>query len=312
VGTVAATVAEAAFALLLGCSRFRAFGVTGAAAPWVYAAVLAVFWQAGTLTVAAAALIWAITNLVTGVASAAVALRVTGIARPDWPLLDRSIRYGLRAWTGSLARFLNFRSDQLLVSFLAGEAVLGVYAVAVNASEVLLYLPAAIFTTLIPLAAESAAPERLQTTLQAFRLLAITTFASIAVAALAAPPLLPLVFGEAYDGSVEPFLLLLPGAIGFAMLGIFSSALLAAAAPGRSSLGTIVALVVGLVLDLALIPPYGASGAALAASVAFLLGGVVAMIALRRIEPFGLGELWPRVSDVRAFGRFVRGRTFQR
>ena len=42
---------------------------------------------------------------------------------------------------GSLSRFLNFRVDQILMGFLASEAALGIYAVAVNASEVLLYLP---------------------------------------------------------------------------------------------------------------------------------------------------------------------------
>ena len=43
--------------------------------------------------------------------------------------------FGLRAWVGTLSRFLNFRVDQILMGFLASEAALGIYAVAVNASQ---------------------------------------------------------------------------------------------------------------------------------------------------------------------------------
>ena len=56
---------------------------------------------------------------------------------------------------GSLARFLNFRTDQILMGFIATEAALGFYAVAVNVSEVLLYLPSSAATALLPLIART-------------------------------------------------------------------------------------------------------------------------------------------------------------
>jgi peptidoglycan biosynthesis protein MviN/MurJ (putative lipid II flippase) len=57
-------------------------------------------------------------------------------------------------------------------------------------------------------------------------------------------------------------------------------------APGLSSIGPLVSLFVGVVLDFVLIPPFGASGAAAAASVAFLAGGVTALLAYRTREQF--------------------------
>ena len=84
------------------------------------------------------------------------------------------------------------------------------------------------------------------------------------------PVLLPLVFGAAYAGSVEPFLWLLPSAIGFVASAVFSNALLASGAPALSSLGPVVSLTVGVALDLVLIPRLGATGAAIAASAALL------------------------------------------
>jgi hypothetical protein len=57
--------------------------------------------------------------------------------------------------------------------------------------------------------------------------------------------------------------------------------------------------VTGVALDLVLIPRYDASGAASAASAAFLAGGLVALAAYRRHYPFGWRELvLPRRGDL--------------
>ena len=51
-------------------------------------------------------------------------------------------------------------------------------------------------------------------TLRVFRLLLLLTIGVVAVG-FACSPLIPIVFGSAYGPSIEPFLILLPGAIGF-------------------------------------------------------------------------------------------------
>jgi O-antigen/teichoic acid export membrane protein len=114
---------------------------------------------------------------------------------------------------------------------------------------------------------------------------------------------LPLVFGGSYHASVAPFVWLLPSTVGYAALGVFSNALAASGAPGRSSLGPLVAVVVGVALDLGLIPPYGATGAAAAASASFVAGGGVALAAYRRRETFTWSALVvPRRGDLAILG----------
>ena len=79
---------------------------------------------------------------------------------------------------------------------------------------------------------------------------------------------------------------------------IFSSALMACALPGRSSLPAGAALVTGLALDVILIPPYDAVGAAVASSVGLFVGAAVGLVLYRRVERFGLAEIVPRTADV--------------
>ena len=86
----------------------------------------------------------------------------TRVAAPNW-------RFGVRAWVGSLSTFLNFRLDQVIMGAISSNAALGVYAVAVNASEVELYVPQSVSSGLIPIIAATAQEERALRTLRAFR-----------------------------------------------------------------------------------------------------------------------------------------------
>jgi O-antigen/teichoic acid export membrane protein len=89
---------------------------------------------------------------------------------------------------------------------------------------------------------------------------------------------------------------------------IFTNALVASSAPGLSSLGPLAALVVGLALDFVLIPPFGASGAAVAASSAFLVGGITALLAYRTRERFRWREVaLPRRGDLDILRALVAG-----
>jgi O-antigen/teichoic acid export membrane protein len=296
---VAATFADGGYKFVLACSRFRLHALVTTSTSWMYAAVIATIWAAFGLTAARAAFAWAAVHAARALLLFSASALDVGIRVPGVSLLRDCLRFGLRAWIGSVADDLNFRVDQIIVALIASEAALGIYAVSVNAFEVLLYLPGGAATALLPLVAGSPQPLRAQRTLHVFRSAAIVTAGSLVVAALLGPLLLPLVFGSAFDASVVPFLLLLPGALGALLLAVFTNALVASSAPGLSSFGPLASLVVGLALDFALIPTWGASGAAAAASAAFIAGGVTALLAYRTRERFPWRDLvLPRQGDM--------------
>jgi O-antigen/teichoic acid export membrane protein len=299
VGVVASALVDAGYSFVLGCSRFGLHAVITVAAAWLYALAVATVWATMDLTVARVALLWVAVQGVKALVLLWASARATGLGRPDRTLLRESIGFGLRAWVGSLSHALNDRIDQILIAFIATEATLGVYAVAVNAWEILLYLPGAAATAVLPSVARADRSLRVEQVLKAFRSVALLTLSGLAVAAVAGPPLLVLVFGAPFEASIGPFLWLLPGTLGYVALAIFSSALVGSSSPGLSSIGPLVSLGLGVVLDVVLIPPFGAEGAAVAASAALLAGGAVALILYRRRTSFALGALiQPRAGDL--------------
>src|SRR5581483_11543048 len=222
-GVLLTTVSALAGGYLRGAGRFRAYALVYGLAPWLYAAVLIALWAGPGVDVHRAEVAWDVYALAGAGALLLAGLRVAGVARPARDLAREAVGCAVRAWVGSLAAILNARVDQILMGFITTEAVLGVYSVAVNVAEVLLYLPNAVGTTLLPAIARGAPELLLPRTLDAMRRLALV-----------------------------PFVLLLPGALGYSVLVVTETALLAAGAPQLASLESLVALVVGVALDVAL------------------------------------------------------------
>jgi O-antigen/teichoic acid export membrane protein len=308
----ASGLADAGYMFVLGCSRFRLHALVTATAAWLYAGSMWLLAITGEITVVHATLIWVASQAAKAAVLLIASVRAEGLARPEPRLLRESLAFGVRAWIGTLSTAFNERLDQILVALLASETVLGIYATAVNAFDVLLYLAAAAATATVPLVARADPALRTGRVLAAFRAVTLVTAGGIAVAAAAGPELIRLVFGAGFHDSAAPFLWLLPGALGFAALALFSSALVASSAPGRSSAGPLVSLLLGTALDFVLVPPLGASGAAIAASAGLLAGGALSLVLYRRLSPFALRALvMPELGDadlLRALAQPLRGR----
>jgi O-antigen/teichoic acid export membrane protein len=305
VGTLAATIVGMTDSFLVACGLILRRAIVMAIIPWLYAGLVAAILLSGRLTAPLAVGAWATAMSVGGLALVAIAVSSTRPTRPVVSLLREAMAFGIRPWVGGTAGFLNMRVDQLILGVMAAPATLGIYAAAVNGGEVLLYLPASVATVLAPALAQMDRTALHARALRTFRILALTTTASVAGAAVVGPVFIPIVFGPRFQASVEPFLWLLPGAFGYAALKVFGSALLASSFTGRSPIGSIAALVAGVVLDLLLIPPFGAVGAAAAASGAFLVGGVVALALYRALFPFEWSRLIPGRGDVAVLAQLL-------
>jgi O-antigen/teichoic acid export membrane protein len=307
VAMLASGLTDAGYMFVLGCSRFRFHAAVTIVSAWLYAATIAADEVIFGLTPLRALVIWAALQAVKALVLLWASIRAEGIGKPQLPLLREAARFGLGAWVGSLSNAFSDRLDQILVALIASEATLGIYATAVNSFEILLYLAAAAATAMLPAISRAAPEARGERVMRAFRSVALLTVCGTVVAAVAGTHLIPIVFGRPFEAAREPFLWLLPAALGFVALSVFSSALLGSSAPRRSSAGPVVSLVVGIVLDFVLIDDLGATGAAVATSAGALAGGVTALVLYRLRDPFTLRALLvPRRGDLELLGALAK------
>lgn len=219
-------------------------------------------------------------------------------AKPDFALLVASLRFGMKSYLYNLENRMNLRLDAFLVaSFAAGGVVAtGIYSVAVNLAELILFIPVSIRLSLLPMVAARNPQEANRLTSMACRhtlfLSALVALAFVAVG----PVIIPYVYGERFAGAVIPLFILLPGIILLSQARIMYSDLVGRGKPGVSTVCAASGMVATVILDLILIPRYGIIGAAIASTSAYTLEFVVAGIWFIHVS----GLPWKEVLVIRS------------
>ncbi len=196
--------------------------------------------------------------------------------RADMALLRRMISYGVRFHISILAGAIIIRADLLVVNHFRGAAEAGVYSVASQFALLLMLLPGVIATLLFPrVTIEQDA--RGETTCLVSR---YTTFIMF-LCCLAAVPLsllLPLVYGPEFSDATKLLLILLPGVYLMGLESVLVQHFNAFGLPRAIPLYWVATLALNLVLVFALVPRYGAQGAAIASSISYAaIFGLVAL-----------------------------------
>ena len=204
--------------------------------------------------------------------------------RPD-PRLARTIAsYGIRGQVGGLLTLLNTRLDFAILAAMSGPAVLGSYAVASKYAE-LLRLPSLALTWIAypRLAKLDDVTATRRAVAMARPALAVVALAAVPVFVLAGP-VTRLLYGDGFDSAVLPAHILIAGMVLSGGAGAASGFLYSRGRPGLNSTVLAVGLGITVVLDLLLIPPYAAVGAAVASAVAYLTSDGVLLLVLARMS----------------------------
>jgi O-antigen/teichoic acid export membrane protein len=177
--------------------------------------------------------------------------------------------YGLRLYPSGVTTFLSYRADLFLLSALRGDpAAIGLYAMAVALAEITFQVPDSVATLFYPrvAGAERAEADRLAPSIARFTLLltGLAVLVLIPMAWLAVRIVLP-----AFEGSLLPFLLLLPGTVALGVSKVLSGYISGLGRPEPVGVIAVIALCVNLAVNLVLIPPLGIAGAALASMISY-------------------------------------------
>lgn len=209
-------------------------------------------------------------------------LRRLPLVRPDLALARQVLSYGMRGQLGGLLTLLNLRLDFAILGAMAGPAVLGTYAIASKYAE-LLRLPgiAATWVTYPRFARQERAESARRA--RAFVLPAIGLVVSAAVPLLlVSGPAIHLLYGARFDPAVTPARILILGVLLCGASGVASGFLYGSGRPGLNSTAMGVGLTVTVILDVLLIPRFGAIGAAFASMTTYLLTDTVLISLLLR------------------------------
>ncbi|MGH9265390.1 MAG: oligosaccharide flippase family protein [Acidimicrobiales bacterium] len=250
-----------------------------------------------------AAILASVLGAVLGLGGTVVVLHRAGIGlRPRFTrsYLPEAFRLGVALQVSNLLVLLTARLDLLLVYRLGDAAEAGGYSVALTIGALVGSAPIAVSYASFPRLAVLGEEEAAALTRQVVRVgMASAVFVGALLAA-ASPVVIPLAFGSEYSPAIVPTLILVPAGILWSGQWLLCRAAAARGVPRPLLVSFATSFLAMLVLDLLLIGPLGAEGAALAAAVSPALGLAIALAFYRR-DGHDLGGFVPRPSDFVAF-----------
>lgn len=174
---------------------------------------------------------------------------------------------------------------------------LGLYAVAVNISDVALILHSAVRDVTFAADASGQDDDRL---CASARISGLASMGFGLVLAAMVPVGLPLLFGHAFKPAIPATFLLLAAVVLVTPGSIAGAGLSARGRPGLRSMSLVVASLVNLVALIVLVPHYGAIGAAWATFVGNVVTSQLNILSLHRVSGIPIGNFYGiRRSDLR-------------
>jgi O-antigen/teichoic acid export membrane protein len=218
----------------------------------------------------------------------------------DLKIFRQELGYGLRGYFGIITGYAVLRLDLLLLAFLASNAVIGLYAVAVSLAEITATLASSVADTLMPEVAAANDPKA--SALLLGRSLRLMLYAHLIVLVpfwVASPYILQGIYGESFLAATNALRLLLLASIIWSAALAVVSALDGFGHPGLSTVARITSGVTTVAALLILMPRWGIIGVALASLIGYGTLFVVAVMCFVRQENIRLWQfLRPRSDDI--------------
>jgi O-antigen/teichoic acid export membrane protein len=274
--------------VLLGLNRVRQWNVIQTLPPvltLVGVLVLVVGLGEG---VTGAVLAWTIAHFLTA-AYALVATRSVWVPMPWRKLLDLFsfplAELALTMGAVQVVNLISYRVELLVLDHYRDINQVGVYSIAVQTAEMLWLVAGALATAMTAPCLHE--PEDQAASLvrrSSAKTFVYTALAAVVVGAVS-PFLIPALLGDSFSGASKPLALLLPGVTLYAPVTILVVYL--SVRHGRPHLSlavSVLGMIATLIAALLLIPTYGASGAALASTIGYAIGVVLAWVFFERLS----------------------------
>lgn len=171
---------------------------------------------------------------------------------------------------------LNYRTDILILERLSTIREVGVYSLGVHIAEQLWQIPFAISVVLFSRTANLQDQDKItQSSITLARQSVILILILSLLVIIAAPFIIPVVFGADFISSATLLNFILPGIIFMVVFRVLSGHLAGKGKPQFAVYAFLPALILNIILNIFFIPEYGAKGAAIASDISYLIGTIV-------------------------------------
>jgi O-antigen/teichoic acid export membrane protein len=209
--------------------------------------------------------------------------------------------YGLPIYPGTFTSFFSNRVDVYLLAFLLTDpsAPIGYYSLAVTLAQLVFFFPSAVSSLFFPHVAGSAREEADRQVPMVARVTLLLTGA-MAIALIPGALILVKFLLPAFEPSLPPLLILLPGVVALSQSKVVSSYVTGLGMTGWISTVNVGALVLNVAMNLLLIPRVGILGAAAASLISYTATAIAISVLAARLANRSITDFWlPRWSDVR-------------
>lgn len=205
--------------------------------------------------------------------------------KPNKDYFKDSSLYGIKFYSGSILYFLQSRVAMPLINLYLNPAMVGFYSISVGLSEKVWLISDAVGTVLFPKVSSGKdkkeikefTPLIFRSTLIIVILIAIALFVS-------ARWLIILLYSDVFQKSINPFKILLIGAVAISGWKILENDLKGRGKPMLNTYITGVATIVNIILYILWIPKFGILGASLAASISHVIALSITLLVYCKIS----------------------------
>lgn len=190
-----------------------------------------------------------------------------------------------------IAAIIYLKVDQVMLGLMVGDRDVGIYAAAARISEVWYFVPAAIVASFFPRLIDLRSVDLQTYSIDLQKLndfLLYSALVVVAIVSYCATWLLPLLFGAAYEGAVPVLVVHIWAGLFVFMRTLLSKWFIAENLLKLSMASQVLGALVNILLNLKLIPLYGAVGAAYATVISLAVAGYVVLFLHPKLWPMAL------------------------
>lgn len=188
----------------------------------------------------------------------------------------------------NLAVNIYHRIDQVMLHKMSGDKVLGPYVIAVQLTELFSTLPVALMSSLFPVLAVYASDENKfrRYLSESYRFLLVVAFAACALVTPIAHPFIELVYGKQFSATADLLIVLIWSEVPIFFGVALGNALVAKGLQKYMPASAIAGAITNIVINLIVIPRYGALGASWATVVSYCLAGIFFLLVFKELRPY--------------------------